>query len=257
MGWLDRTNSTRIVVPLNGRNNMRLFSQAVLVLCTAVCVWAQHGTPTPSKKASPEDVCSFVTSKVRAAVPQVPILCVSKKSDLNGYVFDVFSPTDVLEGKLRRAWSVALFEALQELYFDEVLGGICYSNGGEQWKGCVVNISDSYLSVHNGKQYMVSLDRQMKQHWPPDVSSDDWYQWWWFVLSEGTTFPHEGSERTARSFGEDTCKSYTSALRKDPPPARLPRPLADSIMFGTFGDGFDSICGRGFFRFLGARFYEL
>jgi hypothetical protein len=201
---------------------MPRYCLAAFLLCTTFLAHAQHSAPASPKKASAEDVCSFITGKVRAAIPQVPTMCVPKNTDLNGYELSVFSPTDVLEGKLRRAWSVALFEAMQELYFDNTLGGVCHWKIGATWLGCGFVISDSYLSQHNGRQYVVRISDEWTKSFPTDVSSEDWYQAWWLVLLNRQTFNHSGTKDNATSEAQDACKQYLAALKKDPVARQAP-----------------------------------
>ena len=136
----------------------------------------------------------------------------------------------------RRAWSVALFEAMQELYFNNTLGGVCHWRSGAAWGGCVFVTSDSYLSQHNGRQYLVRIDDEMTRHFPTDVSSEEWYQAWWTVLLKGQIFSHSGSKQGATLAGEDACKRYLAALEKDPTsrlgPDLMPMPSC-SLLFAT------------------------
>ncbi len=77
-------------------------------------------------------VCSYLTGRLRADVPGVPTLCqpvaVGARRG-NGarpaVVVSVFSPSEVLEGEMRRAWSTALFQAVQALFFQGSQEGVC------------------------------------------------------------------------------------------------------------------------------------
>src|SRR5271155_4273244 len=115
------------VVPLTGRK-LHLarwpMTAAILAICSLAGALAQtRGNPaaatSDSARPSADDVCAFMSKEMAAAVPQVPTLCSPTGNDRYAgirYEFSVFSPTDVLEGKMRRAWSSALFLTLQKLY---------------------------------------------------------------------------------------------------------------------------------------------
>jgi hypothetical protein len=56
-----------------------------------------------SNAATPQQVCGFITGRMAAALPQSPTLCSRGRDSARFYEIDIFSPTDVLEGNLRRA----------------------------------------------------------------------------------------------------------------------------------------------------------
>jgi len=175
-------------------------------------------------------------------------MCVPKSTMLPGYAayeFSVFSPTDVLEGNMRRAWSVALFEAAQELFFGGALNGTCQWNpAGEgdrgnndkapPWSGCELSISDSYKSQHGGMRYVVRETLDNKSWLYGDPSSDEWYQKWWDWLLHWETFERSSGKSNAESIGKDACQSYREALGQDRDirVAKLPIPSC-SVLLAT------------------------
>ncbi len=58
---------------------------------------------------------------------------------------------------MRRAWSGTLFAAMQELYFEGALGGVCDKDRFDYktWLGCNLVFSDAYISRHSGAHYSV------------------------------------------------------------------------------------------------------
>jgi len=164
-------------------------------------------------RVSADAVCSFVVNKMMSALPQVPTLCVVKQGDQVGYELSVFSPTEVLEGKMRRAWSTALFLSAQSLFFDGALNGTCeFSNEDKHWYGCQLNVSDSYLSQYHVR-YVLWVDQQMKeamQNVFADPSSDDWYRTWWDMLAadKEVSDARFESKGNAELIAEEACKEY-------------------------------------------------
>jgi hypothetical protein len=176
--------------------------------------------PTAAKsssgRASAEEVCSYITGRIRSEVPQIPTSCAVKRADSFVFELSVFSPTDVLEGKMRRAWSGALFEVLQDLFFRDALNGACRpspSSGQKslEWLGCVVNVSDSFLSQRNTHYAIGPLDETLRVLYG-DPSSDQWYLRWWDFLQESQGFEYPGSKEKAELLGKDACESYLKTV---------------------------------------------
>jgi len=166
-------------------------------------------------RVSADAVCSFITSKMMSAVPTVPTVCVVKDNYPFQYVLRVFSPTEVLEGKMRRAWSTALFLTAQALFFDGALNGGCqFSFGDKDWSGCELEISDSYSSEYHF-HYSLWMDRAshfVVGHFP-DPSSDEWYEYWWHSLlnlKEGDK--RFASREGALARGNAACKEFVRAF---------------------------------------------
>ncbi len=120
--------------------------------------------------------CGFITTRILEEVPQVPTSCKQKGAS----EADVYSPTDVFEGSMRRAWSTALFRAIQ----DSVSSGPC---GGE--RGCQISVSDSRMSQEN-VHFIIGIDRDLvsllgKEF--KDSFSDEWYLALWINLVKFTS----------------------------------------------------------------------
>jgi hypothetical protein len=166
-------------------------------------------------RAIADAVCSFITGRMSLALPQVPTLCVVKNDSPLQYELSVFSPTEVLEGTMRRAWSTALFLTAQTLFFDGALNGTCTFSPTEDkhWFGCQLEVSDSYLSQHQ-LHYRIWLGNGTKEQMgiPADPSSDIWYLSWWEMLLHEQKTDHPQSKENAESVGEDACKNYVQAI---------------------------------------------
>src|SRR5271165_1695121 len=117
--------------------------KAAPTLSQSLAKWrAKEGVHT---RVSADTVCSFITSKMMSAVPTVPTVCAVKDNYPFQYVLRIFSPTEVLEGKMRRAWSTALFLTAHALFFGGALNGACeFSLGDKDWYGCGLEVSDAY-----------------------------------------------------------------------------------------------------------------
>ena len=79
---------------------------------------------TTSMKASgnAQAVCKFISEHMQSKLPQSPTLCSATQETPGDYEINVFSPKDVLESDMRRAWSSALFQTLEALVDGEVAG---------------------------------------------------------------------------------------------------------------------------------------
>jgi hypothetical protein len=193
---------------------------AIVVLSGLTCA-AQTSSPTPTAKkpdharVSAEAVCSFITGKMMSALPMVPTNCVVKGGGPLQYELGVFSPTDVLEGKMRRPWATTLFLTAQALFFGGAVNGTCESSDKQKdWAGCQLDISDSHLSQQSF-YYGLRLDegwREIMQRLP-DPSSDVWYMGWWKVLvgSGDVSNPHLKSKGNAQLRVQNACANYLRA----------------------------------------------
>lgn len=173
---------------------------------------------TAKKAAQPrvaaDTVCSFITSKMMSALPTVPTVCVVKEDGPLQYELRVFSPTEVLEGKMRRAWATVLFQTGQALFFDGALNGTCeLSLENKHWHGCQLDVSDSYLSQR--KLYyslVVEKHEEVFMQAKQDPSSDDWYVSWWELLLFGQKADHPQSKDNAEWIGKHACEDYVQAI---------------------------------------------
>jgi S1-C subfamily serine protease len=187
--------------------------KAVPTLSQSFAEWAAEKGAQPRLGA--DTVCSFITSKMMSALPTVPTSCFVKEGGPIQYELRVFSPTEVLEGKMRRAWSTGLFLTAQALFFDGALNSTCeFSYGDKDWYGCQLDVSDSYLSQHNF-YYGLRLDKTTKDVMQifPDPSSDAWYWAWWRFLLDGeeVSEPRFKSKGNAELRAESACKDYLEA----------------------------------------------
>jgi len=132
-------------------------------------------------------------------VPQVPTSCEQKESS----EADVYSPTNVLEGGMRRAWSTALFRAIQ----DSVSRGPCSGRGG-----CQISFSDSTTSQED-VHYEVGIDENLfnlLQMGYKDSFSDKWYLAWWTNMVREVR-NSTGSAGNAELIADSACQEYTQA----------------------------------------------
>lgn len=188
--------------------------KAAPTLSQSFAEWAAKEGAQP--RVAADTVCSFITSKMMSALPTVPTICFVKEGGPLQYELRVFSPTEVLEGKMRRAWSTSLFLTAQALFFDGELNSTCEepSNGNKDWYGCQLDVSDSYLSQHDF-YYVLWPSKAMKMAMQtiPDPSSDNWYRWWWHFLlgDEEVSEPRFKSKGNAELRAESACKDYLEA----------------------------------------------
>jgi hypothetical protein len=187
-----------------------------------ISVSEQATSKTPVARSNADDVCSFIVGKIRQALPDVPTIChVGETSNSLRYDVTVFSTVDVLQGKLRRAWSTALFDATQDLFYGTALGGTCHASS-ERIK-CKVSFSDSEMARSWGRHYSVSSVPGMEKGLYGDPSSDEWYRNWWGM--SGEKFEHSGSQGSAEWAGEKACELYLDALRHDPLSSLKPKDM--------------------------------
>lgn len=171
----------------------------------------EHGKaqPLPDEPRQPEEeaggagsggpLCAFVTARMLRAIPQVPTSC----KQTAAAQADVYSPTNVLEGGLRRAWSTALFQTFQ----DSVSNGPCGEEGG-----CRIAFSDSKMS-QDDVHYVPSFDKRLVgilQMGGGDSFSDGWYTTWWTSMV-GVVSGSPGSEVNAAQIAGMACREYVQA----------------------------------------------
>jgi S1-C subfamily serine protease len=163
--------------------------------------------PLPQHSASGDNsspACAFITGRMTSALPQVPTLC----EETSQGAVSVFSPTPVLAGPFRRAWSTALFQTLDAAAKD----GPCES-------GCDVSVSDSELASRGMHHQSYISKEEATQTWRsalPGFASDERYLLEWSSLLIGTT-----DERSTRSkagmesLANSSCQDYLGLLRRD------------------------------------------
>jgi hypothetical protein len=164
---------------------------------------------------------------MNTSLPQVPTLCNAKQDEVPGfYDINIVSPKDVLEGDLRRAWSSALFQTLEQTVVQKSLHGACAASGtvadsiAKAKTVCEVTISDALMSRHN-VSYRIFLDSHLIDSTQMEVEvfhgtplSEQWYLAWWENLLAGKESGYPGSVDNGRQIGLDACKDYVSAFAK-------------------------------------------
>jgi S1-C subfamily serine protease len=70
-------------------------------------------------------LCRYFVDRITISLPQAPTLCQDDSSTSRNKTVSIFSPTRVLGGPLRRAWSTALFQTLQTAAIDGPCQGGC------------------------------------------------------------------------------------------------------------------------------------
>jgi hypothetical protein len=176
----------------------------------------KHQRQSSLSPASPQAVCSFITSHMTSALPQVPTLCYAKLDKLDGiYDISIVSSNDVLEGNLRRAWSSSLFQLFEQVVMEKSLGGACGTS-----PVCIITVSDARMSIHN-LSYRIFLDKHLVESTQAQVEtfhgtplSEQWYLAWWEVLMANKESGYPGSEENARQIGLGACHDYLRALAK-------------------------------------------
>jgi hypothetical protein len=181
-------------------------SAIVLCLISLSAFAQQHQKQVKPSPASPQAVCSYITGKMIPGLPQVPTLCSAKETAPSWYDVSVFSPTDVLEHGMRRAWSTLLFQTLQEMGYDPSLHGAC-----SEAIQCDVKISDIYLSQHQW-HYSIFLNGRHSLGKNSDFSSDDSYFWAWGSLYGRPEVDHPQSKENAEWIARDACKDFVAAM---------------------------------------------
>jgi hypothetical protein len=143
-------------------------------------------------------------------VPQAPTLCSGERSAVAGYYeITVVSPTDALEGKLRRAWSSALFHTFERLVDEPSLKGACKSD-----IVCDTKVSDASMSRSN-LDYRLFLSKDSVDHVQPYLHdfraaplSEHWYLIWWEELMRGKESGYLSTAETAGAIGDGVCQNY-------------------------------------------------
>jgi hypothetical protein len=174
----------------------------VAILCSGLMLDAQTNR---THAASPDAVCSFITGKMTSALQQVPTLCTGEKSLSGNLRINVFAAKNVFQTDLRRAWSSALFEAMQSIQKDKSQRDSCFVGSSK----CIIEIADSNMA-ESGLHYRLILDDDwigaVKSHGPD--FSEDWYKLWWLELTLGKKADHSQSKESAESLAKIACDAY-------------------------------------------------
>ena len=165
------------------------------------------------RPASPQAVCAFISGQMQSALPQLPTLCSGKQEVPGYYDITVFSPKDVLEGDMRRAWSSALFQSLEATVSEKSLNGACSTKE----TSCSVSVSDSAMA-REGIHYSIILDKGNISSVQAEAEafhgtefSDPWYLAWWETLMVGKESDHSPSKENAELIAKDACTDYVQA----------------------------------------------
>ena len=169
-------------------------------------------TPLPI----PDRVCHFITGRMNSIVPQAQTRCYTKPGNSPSYFYVyIYSPKKVLEGQMRRAWSTALFQTLEEMGNDNSLDGAC-----SEEPTCYISIADAYTEAHNWHYETSSVkevesgNRGFSGPSYGDQDSDSWYLSWWRRLVASKHSDSPGSKADATELAESACERYIAALRK-------------------------------------------
>jgi hypothetical protein len=182
------------------------FKNLLFVLCSLSSIpalAAKNNTTASGNPASPEEVCAYITDQMRQAVPQNITLCSGKPESLPGY-YDVkiFSPTNVLEGNLRRPWASALFQIL------DGIGSACSKTK------CVVSVSDSYMAQRHWRLQAVVYEDTLRNQSGFQQFSEEWYLLWWVRFLSGKESDLTTDKESAMRHATYACESYLRAVRK-------------------------------------------
>lgn len=174
-------------------------------------------------------VCKFISEHMQLTLPQSPALCSATQEATGDYEINVFSPRDVFESDMRRAWSSALFQTLEAIVTEKSLNGACSAE--EPY--CFVNVSDSHLTGE-GIRYRLILSRKdlnglrtVVEAFHGAEFSDPWYFTWWEKMMISKESERPQSMAAVESIARGACDDYiranaiTTSLRNRKPPSCL------------------------------------
>ena len=194
-----------------------------------------HQKSAPTKaSASAQSVCKFISEQMQSRLPQAPTLCSATQEASIDYKINIFSPKNVLEGDMRRAWSSALFKTLEALVTNESLKGAC----SLEKPICVVSVADSHLSGE-GIRYRLflskkDLDRQrvLEETLHRAGLFNPWYILWWQYLMDSKESDRPQSKGNAELIARGACEDYIQANAKTTN-TRSVRPPSCSVRLAT------------------------
>jgi hypothetical protein len=105
------------------RKTMTGWALILFIVIAAGQLTAQQGdgpilhpkTASTNTSGNAQAVCKFISEHMQSNLPQSPTLCSATQERSGDFEINVFSPKDVLEGDMRRAWSSALFQTLEAI----------------------------------------------------------------------------------------------------------------------------------------------
>ena len=214
----------------------------LLIAIAAAQLMAQQGDgpilhpKTTSMKASgnAQAVCKFISEHMQSKLPQSPTLCSATQETPGDYEINVFSPKDVLESDMRRAWSSALFQTLEALGTEKSLEGAC----SLEKPVCFVSVADSHLAGE-GIRYRLILSKKdldalktIVEAFHGTEFSDPWYFAWWNDLMISKESEHPGSKGNAELIARGACEDYIQA-NAITATARNKKPPSCSVLLAT------------------------
>ena len=207
----------------------------LVAFMATVQLMAQQGEvpilhPKTTSMKSPgnaQAVCKFISEHMRSKLPQSPTLCSATQERSGDLEINVFSPKDVLESDMRRAWSSALFQTLEAVVTEKSLEGA----RALEKPICFVSVADTHLAGA-GIRYNLILSKKDLDALKALVGafhgtefSDQWYFAWWNDLMISKESEHPGSKGNAELIARGACEDYvqanaiTASLRNKKPPS--------------------------------------
>jgi hypothetical protein len=169
-------------------------------------------------------VCKFISEHMQSELPQSPTLCSAMQEATGDYEINVFSPKDVLERDMRKAWSSALFQTLESLVSEKSLNGACSGKKAACW----VNVTDSLMAAENIR-YRLLLSEALVVSATNGNNfkdfSDTWYIMWWNSMMNSKESEHPQSKENAGLIAKDACDAFLRSTAKrfemlnKPPPS--------------------------------------
>ncbi len=208
---------------------------ALVAFTAKVQLMAQQGegpilhpkTTSTNSSGNAQAVCKFISEHMQSALPQSPALCSAAQEVTGEYEINVFSPNDVFESSMRRAWSSALFQTLEALVAEKSLKGAC----SLEEPVCFVSVSDSHLT-NEGIRYRLFLSKKdvdalktLVEAFHGTEFSDPWYFAWWKNLMISKESERPRSKGNAELIARGACEDYIQAnsivasLRNQKPPS--------------------------------------
>ena len=224
------------------RKTMTGWALIIFIAIAAGQLMAQQGdgpilhpkTTSTKTSGNAQAVCKFISEHLQSKLPQSPTLCSATQEKPGDYEINVFSPKDVLESDMRRAWSSALFQTLEALVTEKSLDGAC----SLEQPICFVSVADSHLAGE-GIRYRLILSkkdldalRTIVEAFHGTEFSDPWYFAWWNDLMISKESEHLGSKGNAELIARGACEDYIQA-NTITATARNKKPPSCSVLLAT------------------------
>ena len=187
-----------------------------------------HPKTTSTKSSGNiQAVCKFISEHMQSKLPQSPTLCSATQEKSGDFEINVFSPKDVLESDMRRAWSSALFQTLEAVVTEKSLEGAC----ALEKPICFVSVADTHLAGASIRYNLIlskkDLDalKVMVEAFNGTEFSDPWYFAWWNDLMISKESDRPRSKGNAELIARGACEDYvqanaiTASLRNKKPPS--------------------------------------